>query len=393
MIRLQVLGGVEVAVVTDAQGTIVPLQPKRVALLAYLALAGRHARFHRRDHIVDVFWPQLGQERARAALRKTLHFLRASIGSHFLTSRGDEEIGLLHERVQCDALIFGQRLRAGDLAGAMALYHGDLLPGFHLADSPRFDQWADGERTRLRAAACGACIQLAEQAEAQGRFTKAVHWARHAEALFPQKEEVGRLLMLMLAASGDRSGALLKYAEIEEYLLREFGVEPSAETKLVAEDVRSASLPSRRMTPAHSTPSVELDEFYRQLVETMADVIYCCDSDGRFTYANAAASRLLGVPVRDVLGRLYLEFVREDYREEVLNFYLRQMHDRIPLTYLEYPAVRPDGAPVWLGQNVQLVQDQGKVVGIQAVARDITARRRADKVTARTLDTARAQAG
>lgn len=378
MIRLKLLGGVEVCVVVDGEERVVNLQSKRIAILAYLAMA--KGSYQRRDSVVGMFWPELSQDRARAALRKALHSLRASLGSRFIATRGDEEIGLAHAQVECDAMQFFQRFQAGDPARAMDLYQGDFLPGFYLADSPRFEQWANSERTKLRAAASGASIQLAEQCEARGNLSKAVFWARNAEALFPEREEIGRLLMAMLAASGDKSAALLKYAEIKNYLAREFLADPSPETEALAANIRAQTASTRRMTPSLSISAVESDDFFRQLIETISDVVYCCDIEGRFTYANAAGSRLLGLPSKDIMGRIYLEFVREDHREEVLQFYLRQVHDRTPLTYLEFPMVRSDGTTVWLGQNVQLVQQGGEIAGIQAVARDVTARRKADRV-------------
>lgn len=381
MIRLRLLGAFDVSVVTDGEERVASLQSKRAAILAYLAMA--RGRYQRRDSVVGIFWPELSQDRARAALRKALHSLRASLGSRFIVTRGDEEIGLAHSRVDCDAIQFFTRVQAGNLAGAMEFYGGDFLPGFHLPDSPRFEQWADGERTRLRAAASGASIQLAEQCEARGHLDKAVFWARNAEALFPQREDIGRLLMTMLATSGDKSAALLKYAEIKNYLTREFLADPSPETEAVAADIRTHCRSIRRMTPSQPTAAMESDDFFRQLVETVSDVIYCCDADGRFTYVNAAAARLLGLPIKDIIGRIYLEFVREDYREEVLHFYLRQLHDRAPLTYLEFPMVTSDGTSLWLGQNVQLLQTGGAIGGIQAVARDVTARRKGDKVTSK----------
>lgn len=379
-IRLHFLGGVEIRRVTDDEERTITLQSKRMAILAYLAMTKRSA-YQRRDSVIGMFWPELSQDRARAALRKALHSLRASIGAHFVTARGDEEVGIAHDCVECDAAVFFNRIQAGDLERAMELYHGDFLPGFHLPDSPRFELWADAERTRLRAAAAGACIQLAERSEARGNVTKAVHWARHAEALFPQREEIGRLLMSMLAASGDRSAALTKYAEVRGYLAREFHAEPSPETEALVAEIRAESLANRRLTPSHTQVAFESDDFFRQLVETVSDVIYCCDAEGRFTYTNAAGSRLLGLPEKEIVGKSFLDFVRDDHREDVLQFYLRQMHDRTPLTYLEYPVIRSDRSSVWLGQNVQLMQKDGQIVGIQAVARDVTARRRADKVT------------
>jgi len=72
---------------------------------------------------------------------------------------------------------------------------------------------------------------------------------------------------------------------------------------------------------------------------------------------------------------LYLDFVRPEYRTAMLEFYLRQIQQKILVTYYEFPILRKDGKPMWLGQNVQLIEVDGKTVGLMAIARDITATR------------------
>src|SRR5512144_517104 len=79
MIYLRTLGGLDLR---DADGReLRPVigQPKRFALLAYLAQAG-HQGFRRRDTITALFWPELDQEHARGALRQALRFLRRELG-------------------------------------------------------------------------------------------------------------------------------------------------------------------------------------------------------------------------------------------------------------------------------------------------------------------------
>ena len=63
-------GGIELSL--DAQ------RPKRLALLAYLA-AARPFGPHRRDMLLTVFWPELDDARARAALRQSLHGIRRAV--------------------------------------------------------------------------------------------------------------------------------------------------------------------------------------------------------------------------------------------------------------------------------------------------------------------------
>ncbi len=119
----------------------------------------------------------------------------------------------------------------------------------------------------------------------------------------------------------------------------------------------------------------ESEERFRRIVEDATDGIYRIDPRGIFLYANPVVSRVLGVAGESVVGRLYLDFVRPDHRMEAIELYSRQIRDRIPLTYWEFPALRADGREVWIGQNVQVELEGDEVTALFAVARDVTARR------------------
>ena len=120
------------------------------------------------------------------------------------------------------------------------------------------------------------------------------------------------------------------------------------------------------------------EERFRLLVETASDGIYRIDPRGIFIYANPVAGRVLGVGDEGLVGRTYLDFVRPDYRVEGIELYTRQIKNHTPVTYWEFPALRADGREVWVGQNVQIEVQDGRVTSLYAVARDITARRYAE---------------
>jgi diguanylate cyclase (GGDEF)-like protein/PAS domain S-box-containing protein len=120
---------------------------------------------------------------------------------------------------------------------------------------------------------------------------------------------------------------------------------------------------------------------FRQLFEHATDIIYRADSRGYFTLVNPVAATLMKRPAEELVGLHYLELVRPDYRDAVEKFYRAQFTDRIGETYYEFPAVAADGAEVWLGQNVQLLLDDDRVAGFQAVARDVTRHRFYDPAT------------
>src|SRR3989441_12247455 len=178
-------------------------QPRRLALLAYLAAASPQG-FHRRDTVLALFWPELDQEHARAALRQALHVVRDALGGDVVASRGDEEIGLDFAQVSCDVAVFERALRNGPLEEALDRYRGALLEGFFISDAPEFERWLENERARLQDRASRAAGVLVAQYESQGNVTTAAHWARRAVGLAPNDEALVRRLISLLDNHGDR---------------------------------------------------------------------------------------------------------------------------------------------------------------------------------------------
>ncbi|HYC32172.1 MAG TPA: BTAD domain-containing putative transcriptional regulator [Gemmatimonadales bacterium] len=237
--QLRTLGAVDLR---DPDGRAVDAvlrQPKRLALLAWLAV-GSPRRFHRRDTLLALFWPDADDAHARAALRRALYFLRARLGPEVLAGRGDDEIGVPEDALWCDAAAFEAALAAGDAERALGLYRGPLLDGLHVAGaSSEFGEWLDRERARFRESAAGAARTLAGRAESAGRSEEAVGWARRALELAPEDETSLRRLMLLLEDGGDRAGALRAHEEFARRMAAELDLEPSAETRALYETIRS----------------------------------------------------------------------------------------------------------------------------------------------------------
>jgi len=122
------------------------------------------------------------------------------------------------------------------------------------------------------------------------------------------------------------------------------------------------------------------EERYRRIVEAAGDIIFEVDAQGHFTYANPATLRVLGYDTDEIIGRHYTELMRPDHHAAAAELYRRQVNQRIPTTYFEFPALSRGGAEVWLGQVAQLVISDDRVVGLHAVARDISARREVDRM-------------
>ncbi len=134
---------------------------------------------------------------------------------------------------------------------------------------------------------------------------------------------------------------------------------------------------SRRRADIEKTLAVR-EEQYRQAVELAGDIIYRTDSTGRFTFINQTTLGMLHYTEKEVIGRSYLKLIRHDHRQHAERYYFRQFARRKKNSYLEFPIIDGHGRERWIGQNVQLLLDEGKIAGFQAIARDITERKRAE---------------
>jgi DNA-binding SARP family transcriptional activator len=238
MIRFHTLGVLDLRGPDGGEVGAVLRQPKRLGLLAYLAIASPR-RFHRRDSLLALFWPELGEERARAALRRALYFLRGKLGADVVTGRGEDEVGV-SDAVWCDVGALDVALAAGDFDSAMALYRGPLLEGLHVTGAaPDFTEWLDRERDRVRGRAAAAARSLLTRAETEGRLGDATAWARRAAELEPEDESALRRVMGLLDRSGDRSGALRAYEEFAGRMAQEYELDPSPETRAMVQHIRT----------------------------------------------------------------------------------------------------------------------------------------------------------
>lgn len=152
----------------------------------------------------------------------------------------------------------------------------------------------------------------------------------------------------------------------------------------------------RAVTITDITPRVQAETqllesraLYKQMVESASDIIYSTDENGHFTYANPIALHLMGFQSEEqVLGRHYLELAAPHQRRDLRRFYNRQFIYGETNTYYEFAAITTDGSELWLGQNVQIVREDGRIAGFQAVARDITELKRTQNALALARDEA-----
>jgi DNA-binding SARP family transcriptional activator/TolB-like protein/Tfp pilus assembly protein PilF len=274
MIQLRTLGPIDIRGSDGQELRGVLAQPKRAALLVYLALATPRGP-HRRDGLLALFWPEHDAEHARNSLSQSVHVLRRSLGTNAIISGNGDTLSLERGELWCDAIAFEEALNGGKPAEAIELYRGDLLEGFHVTGVPEFDHWHETERARLAGCYARAVETVAKEREASGDLEGAVGWWRRLAARDPYSSRVALRLMRALAAAGDQAGAV-QHARVHEALLREeLDILPDTEVAAFVKQLKSAS-PQRDERPSQGagSPAFEPTSASAALSESNPAVTY-----------------------------------------------------------------------------------------------------------------------
>src|SRR5437763_10916756 len=216
MLELRTFGGLSIqdggAPITGAA-----TQRKTLALLALLIAAGKNGLS--RDRVIAYLWPDSDSEHGRNLLKQACFVLRRDLHQPDLFL-GTTELRLNLDVLTSDVQAFEAALQRGDSEAAVRLYAGPFLDGFFISGAPEFERWVDCERARLKHCACEALEALATGATARGDLNTSVTWWRRLAAVDPLNARIARALMGVLAATGDRAGAL-QHARSHEALLRQ----------------------------------------------------------------------------------------------------------------------------------------------------------------------------
>ncbi len=245
MLRARLFGGLAVEVGGRLVADVPGMKPR--ALLAYLLMRpGPQSR----ARLAGLFWPDVLETSARASLRSALWTVRAALeaaggGAYLVADRGAAGLDPGLPR-SIDAEEAERLLAAGDrasLEGAVDLAGSPFLPEIA-------DDWAVEAQDAWRERLVGALERLAELSEADGDLPAAIEWTRRALRQDRLREAGHRALIRRLAQAGERAQAMAAYRRCRDVLAAELGVPPSAETRALAEGLRSGAAAPPTAAPA-----------------------------------------------------------------------------------------------------------------------------------------------
>ena len=246
--------------VSDANGVPIAISGnKQQALLAYLAMNIDSPPS--RDRVMAMLWGDRFTDQARQSLRQGLSKLRQAIDPEKKgVIRADQDrLGLNGELVDVDLSEF-QKLAQKNTpqadALAIGLFQSNLLDGLYVREAT-FEDWFRTERSRISQTAFPVFERLAAHYLKTSEQAKSQAIALQLIEIETLRESSHRLLMRILAQSGQRAAAIKQYNTCAEILKRELNVDPDPETQQLLENIKSPTpLPIK---DADSSPPLQPD--------------------------------------------------------------------------------------------------------------------------------------
>ncbi|MBV9288020.1 MAG: EAL domain-containing protein [Hyphomicrobiales bacterium] len=155
-------------------------------------------------------------------------------------------------------------------------------------------------------------------------------------------------------------------------------VEHRAETPL--ETLARASSAAHQAVIRQEAEIAALTQSLKKLIDLVPDNLWIKDAESRFAVANDATARQIGLASSgDLIGKTDLELHPPETAQKYYADEQRVVRTGEPLIDFEEYVLAPGGAKVWMTTTkVPLRDDDGKVVGIVGISRDITARKLAE---------------
>jgi predicted ATPase/DNA-binding SARP family transcriptional activator len=237
MLKVRLLGKFEVR---RGGKSILIASRSAQSLFAYLILSAGIS--HRREKLAGLLWPDSLEETARDNLRHALWRVRKAfpvkLASEYLladdlTIAFNASADYWLDAASLEKL--NESTSADELIAVLSEYQGELLPGF-------YDEWVVLEREHLYSIFERHMARLMSLLQDEKRWLDVLDWSERWIKLGQKPEPAYRALMKAHAAKGDMSKVAATYERCVKSL-KEFGVEPSGQTRALYERLKAGKEP------------------------------------------------------------------------------------------------------------------------------------------------------
>ena len=118
----------------------------------------------------------------------------------------------------------------------------------------------------------------------------------------------------------------------------------------------------------------------RGMVETINELIWEIDADGKYVYVSPTANRILGYQPEELLGRTVFDLMPEGDAQKLMSTLQSIGESKLPFNNLERVNIHKSGEHIILETNgAPILDTKGVLTGFRGADRDITERKQADK--------------
>lgn len=114
----------------------------------------------------------------------------------------------------------------------------------------------------------------------------------------------------------------------------------------------------------------ESEEKYRKLVNNISDLVIAFNTEAEIVYVNSSVENIVGYQAPQLIGKTLQEVLKGDVNKEVLKASFENDYNEFQLKMKSL-----DGKQLYLEGSTRRIIEHGRVVGVQAIARDITTRK------------------
>ena len=120
----------------------------------------------------------------------------------------------------------------------------------------------------------------------------------------------------------------------------------------------------------------ESEEKYRTIIESIETGYYEISPDGYLIFCNSSLSKILGIPIDDMIGKDIRLFSGRKNVEKLIQIFTIVSLNEAEINELDWSFIREDGTECFIETVVSLIRDsKGKIIGYRGILRDISRRK------------------